>query len=106
MLKKQNIYMSPSPRFTARINFMGEFIGLESGQAEIYENGDTLFYSQSNILPAEKGFKRLGSRKVYSPEHRSCVGIPGEWYKEHYKGINQVRVYYTKIGLFVKPYKD
>ena len=100
----QNIYALSTPRFFATAKILDKEIGLTQGKVEVYGKGDTLFYSDSHILPRKAGFERIITRKAGYTQNRLQVSLPLTWYREYCKDITHLRVYYTEIGLFVKPY--
>jgi len=100
----QNIYSNSTPRFFATVKILDKEIGLTEGKIDVYGNGDTLFYSNTNILPASAGYDKIITRKAGYTQNRLQVSLPSDWYKKYCTGVTHLRVYYTDIGLFVKPY--
>ena len=83
----------------------GKETGLTLGEkVEIYARGDTLFYSHDHILPEVAGFEKIAVRKVCRTQNRIQVTMPPEWVEEYCKDVTHVRAYYTKIGLFIRPF--
>ena len=109
MLIKQKIYNpttpGTSPRTWATDKTMGQETGLTLGEkVEIYAKGDTLFYTQDFRLPKANGFKLIATRKVFRTQNRAQISLPTDWTTGHCKDMTHVRAYYTKIGLFIRPF--
>lgn len=113
MLRVQKIYRRTSDensgaRTLARAKMGDSEIGFDSGdEIVVYSKGDILFYSYESTLPDKAEFEKLTTRKSFTVNHGDIqVSIPYKWFKEYCKGLTHVKVFYTKIGLFIKPYKD
>ena len=105
MLIIQNFYAFTTPRTYATTKIAGQEIGLTLGEkVTIYENGDTLFYSHDFTLPESAGFTELMKRKVFITQNRTQVSMPPAWFKKYCDGLTHVKVFYTELGLFIKPY--
>lgn len=105
MLIVQIISASLTPRTYATTKIAGKEIGLKLGEkVEIFANGNTLFYTQDHQLKLSTGFTRLETRKVFFTQTRTQVSFPQKWFKEYCSDVTHVKVYYTKLGLFIKPY--
>ena len=80
----------------------GEAYGLTSGlpKINVYQRGEILLYS---YLDDYLDFLKIGARSVYNQGAAACVNIPNKWILKH-NTSDLVRVYYTKDGLFVRPY--
>lgn len=105
MLIVQRFYDFGTPRTYATVKIVDKEIGLILGEkVEIFAKGDTLFYTQDHLLKLSTGFKRLETRKVFTTQNRTQISFPQKWFKEYCKGLTHVKVYYTKIGLFIKPF--
>lgn len=105
MLIKQNIYNPACPRTFATDKTMGKETGLILGeQVEIYSKEDILFYTHDVRLPKSKGFKLIATRKVFKTQNRAQVSFPLGWVGVYCGGLMSVRAYYTKIGLFIRPF--
>jgi hypothetical protein len=106
MLIIQNISAALSPATYATTKIVDKEIGLKLGeQVEIFGKGDTLFYTQDHQLNLSTGFKRMETRKVFLTQKRAQISFPPKWLKEYCSDVTHVMVFYTKIGLFIKPYK-
>lgn len=83
------------------------YIGFKSGiDIIVYFKDDTLFYSYGSHLLEEAGFKELTTRKSFVlTGDQIYVSVPYKWLNENCNSLSHVKVYYTKIGLFVKPYR-
>jgi hypothetical protein len=89
-------------RTQATTNSGDKEIGLKSGDAvDIYEKNGTLLFTQ-NYEP-KTGFNLIAVRKVFTVNGKSQIIIQKDWCC---KGLTHVKVYYTKIGLFVTPFND
>jgi hypothetical protein len=106
MLIIQNVYSSGrTPRTYATTKIAGTEIGLTLGdRVTIYQNKHTLFYSHGEELPYHAGFEMIMTRKVSFTQNRPQVSLPPDWVKEYCKDCTHVKVFYTDIGLFIKPY--
>lgn len=106
MLIIQKISKTLTPWTTATTKVAGKEIGLKKGNVEIFGRGDTLFYTQDHQLKLSTGFERLESRKVFFTKSRLHISFPKKWLEKYCSGSTNVKVYYTDLGLFVKPYKE
>ena len=105
MLIIQNISKSSPPRTFATFKAAGFEQGLERGsKIKIYSRGDILFYSNGHVIPDKYGFKEIATRKVFFTQNRSQVALPLKWYAEYCNSITLLRVTYSDIGLFLRPF--
>lgn len=105
MLIIQNIYNSSPPRTFATFKAAGFETGLKLGsKIEIFQKGDILFYSNGHILPESTGFVKIAVRKVFFTQNRGQVALLPKWYQKYCYKITHVRVFYTEIGLFIRPF--
>ncbi len=104
MLIVQNISKALTPWTHATTKVAGKEIGLELGKVEIFVRGDTLFYTQDHQLKLSTGFERLESRKVFLTQNRAQISFPKKWFATYCAGTTNIKVFYTDLGLFVKPF--
>lgn len=93
-----------SPRRTyASVKIADQKIGFESGtKVNIFQRGAILLVSTMEEYP---GFNKIaGSFKVIVQNNREQIMIPGEWFGEFMYDLNFLRVFYTKHGIFMRPY--
>ncbi len=109
MLKIQPIYRRKTTNGVStgvRYKAADLIFGLKQGiQVNVYSNGETLFYSKSGNLPDRFGFTKLATRKPYKFGRDLHTTIPVAWAKHRCQDISYLKVIYTDIGIFLKPYK-
>lgn len=105
MLIVQRFYETTGARTYATTKIAGKDRGLKVGEkVNIYQKDDCLFYSHDKELPESAGFKFLVTRKVVFTQNRPQVFMPTIWFNRYCAGLTHVKVYYTNLGLFIKPY--
>ncbi len=110
MLKIQPIYRrKTTDGVSTRVRYKVAdlVLGLKpSVMVNVYSNGEILFYSKSGNLPDRFGFTKLAKRKPFKVGRDELhTTIPATWAKHHCQDISYLKVIYTDIGIFLKPYK-
>lgn len=101
MLRIQQLVKAIPRRISTTFVVAGQRSGLKVGpKVNIFQRGETLLYS---YLDEYFDFDKVGTRSVYDQGGAACVNIPNPWVSE-YDQSGFIRAYYTKHGLFVRPY--
>lgn len=78
-------------------------VGFASGlKLFVMQKGDTVLFTHD---PTIKGFTLLKTSKVYITSGREVVQLPMTWFDQYMEDNSYVKVNYTKLGVFVKPYR-
>lgn len=78
-------------------------VGFASGlKLFVMQKDDIVLFTKD---PTVKGFTLLKTSKVYITSGREVVQLPMTWYDQFMGDSPYVKVNYTKLGVFVKPYK-
>lgn len=64
--------------------------------------GDLLLFTKELKYP---GFSFVKEAKVFLSQRRAQAQLFQPWVKTHMDGLTHLRVYYTKHGIFIRPYK-
>lgn len=79
-------------------------IGFEAGTVvNVFVKGDTLFFTEKKDCP---GFEFIKKAKVYFTQRRDQGQLNLGWFERNMTGKDLLRVFYTKIGIFIKPFEE
>lgn len=104
MIFIQTIKAKRSKRTNVTQRMGGVTVGFNPGQSLIISQlGDTLAYTSQSI---PKGFRVLKTVKVYNTQERPQAHVPDEWITDYLGELREAKVFYTNIGIFLKPYVE
>ena len=106
MVVIQRVLKGSGSRTYTTLKVAGDLIGLNIGHhVEIYSKAGTLFLSSMSNCFIPDDFELIRTGKVFTGHDKANMQIPAKWKKEYIGEDQFVKVFYTRIGIFIKPYR-
>lgn len=102
MLVIQRLLHPTSKKTYMSAKLVDREIGFKVGDTvNVFLKGDVLLFTKKTEYP---GFSFVKDAKVFLSQRRAQAQLFQPWVKTHMEGLTHLRAYYTKHGIFIRPY--
>ena len=103
MLKIQKILHPTQKKVRVSAKVVDFEVGFSVGaEVNVMSKDDILVFTKCSEI---KGFEFVKKAKVFSSQGNAQASLGPKWVREHMGDNKNLRVYYTRIGIFIRPFE-